>query len=486
MTMGWMGLLAAASGDAAAFCGTYVGQAGADLLNEASQMAVVRQDGVTTLTMVNDYSGELSDFAFVIPVPRGISEDNVRVADEHLVRTLEVYSGPRLVSYTCADYGGWEDPRESAVNLPLQALPLTMAACSDNQITTEYSLDAGPYTGEEADESAVTVEATFAAGEYEFVVVSAEEGGGLSAWLEANGYALGEDAEVLLGSYIDAGHDFLAAKVSLEAVPEGMTALSPIQLRYESQGFGLPLRLGTLNSPGTQDLILYTVTPVAQGAVGIANYPQATLEDECMVDLGEQPFAEWYEARVEEAFQAAEGFVWLDEYSWSVMPSYAAEFYANNMPKCDPCPSAHQFPANAGVSAEDPLPDAVLEGLGVELVEMEKDSGWWNLDPTLTIGRLHLRYDAAAVDQDLVLYTSGISDNQQMRFIQYSHAMESTFPICGEGWVSEDPGHCEYGMQPTPVMGVASYGCSSTRGTGAVGGLLGLVGALFLLRRRSS
>ncbi len=485
MTTGTMGLLALVSGDAEAFCGTYVGQEGTDLINGASQMAVVRQDGVTTLTMVNDYQGDLDDFAFVIPVPKGLSEDNVAVVGEHLVRTLEVYTGPRLVSYSCEDFGGWERPEpKSTGHTPLMALPFALGGCASYEMA-EPAGGIGLPGSEEADESAVTVEAEFAAGEYEFVVVSAEDGAGLFGWLEANGYSVGPDAEAMLGSYVEGGHDFLAAKVALDAVPAGSAALSPIQLSYASDGFGLPLRLGTLNSGGVQDLILYTVTSKAAGSVGIANYPQAVIEDECMVDLGEAAFADWYEDQLEEAFQASEGFVWFDEYSWTVMPQYAQEFYATQAPVCDPCPSAHQYPTGSGVTADNPLPDQILLDLGVDMPGLELDSGWWNLEPELSVGRLHLRYGASAVDQDLVLYTSGLSGTEQMRFIEYNRSMESSYPVCGEGWVSDEPGFCEYGIRPTPVLGLVSYGCSSTRAPAALGGLLALLGGLFVLRRRS-
>ena len=40
-----------------AFCGTYVGGVGAELYNSYSQLAVVRKDNDTTLTIVNNVEG---------------------------------------------------------------------------------------------------------------------------------------------------------------------------------------------------------------------------------------------------------------------------------------------------------------------------------------------------------------------------------------------------------------------------------------------
>ena len=58
------------AGDASAFCGFYVGKADASLFNEASQVIVVRDGPRTVISMLNDYQGEPTDFALVVPVPQ--------------------------------------------------------------------------------------------------------------------------------------------------------------------------------------------------------------------------------------------------------------------------------------------------------------------------------------------------------------------------------------------------------------------------------
>ena len=490
--MGMSLFLSAFVPTAEAFCGTYVGSAGADLTNSASQMAIVRQNGRTVLTMVNDYEGDLTDFAFVIPVPSDLDPDDVRVVDTHLVRTMEVYSGPRLVQYECADYGGWEriepESKEVQRRVPLLALPFGLGGCGAAP-ASDYAMAEGgavAVPSSEAGDSAVTVEAEFAAGEYEFVLVEADDGGGLTSWLDANGYSVGEHAEEVLGSYIASGSSFLAAKVSLDAIPAGQTNLSPIQIEYMSEGFSLPIRLGTLNSAGEQDLIVYTVTPYADGQVGIANYPRAVIEDECLLKTSEdESFSEYYNAQFAEAFDASEGFVWVAEYGWSVTPSWmqpgATSF------KCDPCPAIELFPDDAPTTTPgedyDPLPDATIEALGYRLdKEGSVDTGWWNTAPEFYVSRLHMRYAPDAVDQDLVLYTSGMYGNDQIRFIDYAPFLEDQYPVCGEGWV-EDPRSCEYGVAPSPKWGlIPMAGCSTTGSRGGLVGLAGLLGLMLFFR----
>ena len=57
-----------------AFCGTYVGGVGAELYNSYSQLAVVRDDNETTLTIVNNVEGNFDNFALVLPVPKSFQK----------------------------------------------------------------------------------------------------------------------------------------------------------------------------------------------------------------------------------------------------------------------------------------------------------------------------------------------------------------------------------------------------------------------------
>ena len=71
-------LAAIAAGRARAFCGFYVGKADAQLFNQASQVAMVRDEDRTVLTMSNDFKGELTDFALVVPVPVVLRKEDVK------------------------------------------------------------------------------------------------------------------------------------------------------------------------------------------------------------------------------------------------------------------------------------------------------------------------------------------------------------------------------------------------------------------------
>src|SRR5262249_54806504 len=101
----------------------------------------------------------------------------------------------------------------------------------------------------------VTVEARYTVGEYDIVLLSAEQSTGLETWLRQNGYRIPSGAARVLGSYITQGMRFFVAKVNLtEQATLGFAYRRPRQIAYESPKFTLPIRLGTVKADGPQEL----------------------------------------------------------------------------------------------------------------------------------------------------------------------------------------------------------------------------------------
>ena len=96
-------VLVATSPTVRAFCGFYVAKADAQLFNKASQVVLVRNDNKTVITMVNDFQGEPSEFAVVIPVPTFIERDQIHVTQKALIDHLDAFTSPRLVEYFDGD-----------------------------------------------------------------------------------------------------------------------------------------------------------------------------------------------------------------------------------------------------------------------------------------------------------------------------------------------------------------------------------------------
>ena len=62
--------------------------------SEASQVVLVRDGDRTVLTMVNDFKGDIREFAMVIPVPTILERGQIHVGNPAVVEHLDAYSGP--------------------------------------------------------------------------------------------------------------------------------------------------------------------------------------------------------------------------------------------------------------------------------------------------------------------------------------------------------------------------------------------------------
>src|SRR5262252_10734175 len=86
-----------AAQEASAFCGFYVGKADAKLFNEASQVILARDGDRTVIGMRNDFQGDLSEFALVVPVPVVLQKSQIHVGAAKIFERIDAYSAPRLV-----------------------------------------------------------------------------------------------------------------------------------------------------------------------------------------------------------------------------------------------------------------------------------------------------------------------------------------------------------------------------------------------------
>src|SRR5260370_2851265 len=312
------------------FCGFYVAKGDARIFNRASQVALVRDGDRTVMTMANDFHGEPRDFAIVIPVPTLITRGQIHIAEKALIDHLDAYSAPRLVEYF--DY----DPcRVRALDMVYPS-----AAVNAQKAVREES---------RARSLGVTIEARYTVGEYDILILSASQSNGLETWLKENGYTNPPGATTVLVSYIKQSMKFFVAKVNLgEHEKLGYSYLRPIQVAYESPKFMLPVRLGTVNAAGPQELFVYALT--RKGRVEATNYRTIKLPSDVDVPLYvREEFSPFYNALFAEQVRKENMSALFTEYAW-------------DMNWCDPC-------------AADPLSRQELRNLGVFWVSNDSNSG---------------------------------------------------------------------------------------------------------------
>ncbi|MCB9761634.1 MAG: DUF2330 domain-containing protein [Alphaproteobacteria bacterium] len=344
-------LLLALSSPAHAFCGFYVSGADTSLYNNATMTVLMRDGTRTVLSMQNSYQGPPEDFAMVVPVPVVLQKENVKTLPREIFSRVDSLSAPRLVEY-------WEgDP----CAVPEYDLEDAVKSVSILRMvgTTGASVD---------DDLGVTIEAQFEVAEYDVVILSAKDSGGLDTWLRREGYNIPAGAEPVLRPYVEAGTKFFVAKVDVEKVTfqDGAAVLSPLRVHYDSKEFSLPVRLGLLNSEGEQDLLVHIL---AQGQrYEVANYENAFIPTNIRVTNGvRDDFGDFYDALFRKTVVGKPKTV-VTEYSWDAS-------------SCDPCPT----PA---------LTSSELATLGGDV--LGNDVWGWVLT------RLHYRYTSDALGEDLV------------------------------------------------------------------------------------
>lgn len=361
------------SGTAQAFCGFYVARADTGLYNQASQVVLVRDGHRTVITMANDFQGEVKDFAVVVPVPTFIEREQINVADIALLEHLDAYTAPRLVEY--------HDPDP----------------CARNEIYMRQSMSDMPASAEAEKAAArgralgVTIEASYTVGEYDILILSAEESGGLIKWLRENDYNIPRGAQPVVDSYLKQSMRFFVAKVNLQQQSKlGYAKLRPIQVAYESNRFMLPIRLGTLNAKGKQELYLYTLTKT--GRVETTNYRTVRLPSDSEVpEFVQAEFGDFYRDMFTRATAKENERAVFLEYAW-------------DMAWCDPC-------------AADPLSADELRRLGVFWMAGKDGRIAPSPAQNVFVTRLHVSYDSKHFPEDLVLQETGDRQNFQGRYV---------------------------------------------------------------------
>jgi hypothetical protein len=365
-----------------AFCGFYVSKADTTLFNKASQVAIARDGNRTVITMANDVSGDIKDFAVVVPVPMVLQQDQVHVGDPKVLKRLDAFSAPRLVEY-------------------FDANPCDTPALYDRLVMPSAApMPVGAARARSSNSLGVTVEAQFSVGEYDIVVLGAKESNGLETWLRQNGYKIPSGAAPLFRPYIRQNMKFFVAKVNLKEFNKaGFEFLRPIQMAYESPKFMLPIRLGMINAGTAQDLVVYILSP--KGQAEVVNYRTVNVPSDANVPLFvKEEFGKVYPALFKTAYTKEGRNVVFREYAW-------------NMGNCDPC-------------SADPLTPEELRQAGV----------FWMNDPSspqpqprlgrfappwmsnnVFITRLHVRYTRDKFPEDLVFQETANQQNFQGRYV---------------------------------------------------------------------
>lgn len=371
-----------------AFCGFYVAQAGAQIFNNKSEVIIVRDGERQTITMLNDYKGDLKKFAMVVPVPVVLGRKDIRIMEQRLFTSFDQYSAPRMVEYFDRNPCGTDDLYQKDVVVKSMQLTSVAESLSMRKL-----------------ESGVTIEAQYTIDEYEILILSAKESSGLEAWLNANGYSVPENAKEVLDPYVKDKLKFFAVKVNLEKARQlNREYLRPIQITFSSPKFMLPIRLGMANSKGEQDLIVYAFTKT--GRVETANYRTVEMPTARKIPtFVKNDFQAFYKKVFDKAYDNEGKNAVFVEYAWNVSPNWGV--------KCDPC-------------VGNPPIVADLISAGVNWIDPNM-----SYQGNVFFTRLHVRYSRNKFPEDLAFIETPNTSTFQVRQI-ITHPAGGEFQ-CKEG-----------------------------------------------------
>jgi len=384
------------------FCGFYVSKADATLKNKTSQVILVRDGNRNVITMFNDFKGDTKDFAMVVPVPVILQKSDVKVIDQSLFQRLNDYSAPRLVEYYDQNPCGGDKRYKDVLSGKVAGVQLNEVVTSAYGIKRDYQ---------------VKIEAQYIVGEYDIIILSAKESGGLKEWLTDNGYKIPKGAEEVLDPYIKSNLKFFVVKVNeKEKQKLQNNFLRPIQISFNSPKFMLPIRLGMANADGDQDLIVYAFT--RKGRIECTNYRNVNIPSGNKVPLFVQKnFGNFYDNLFTHQWKKENQDVSFLEYAWDVSPQ---NFY-----HCDPC--------IATAPSEYDLVQSGVWWLQKDWSDYSdvNDDTEEDLSKNVHFTRLHFRYNRNHFAQDLMFQVTPNSETFQARYV-ITHPATGSF-TCDAG-----------------------------------------------------
>jgi hypothetical protein len=335
--------------------------------------------------MSSDYRGTPAEFAMIVPTPGVLDRDQVTTVPSETIAHLDRYTAPRLVEYFD------EDP--CAQPEPVVVEERSVSGFGGAPTRRER------YQGARA--LGVTIEREFAVGSYDIQMLSARQSDGLAEFLRGEGYKLPDGAEAALQGYIAGGMKFFVAKVNLSRhAADATQELEPLQIRFRSPDFMLPIQLGKLNGDGPQDLIVLALA--REGRVGLTNYVTNQIPtDQSLPVFVEEFYPQFYRAMIDKLAPRSGAFL---EYAW-------------DMSWCDPC-------------ADDPLSFNEFRQLGVDWVRRADASV-----PEVFVTRLHIRYSADSFYEDLKFAVTEDRENFQGRYI-LNHPFEGEITCDADDYIT--------------------------------------------------
>jgi hypothetical protein len=239
--------ITATSVDALACGGCFAPPAVVQNVN-AHRMALAVSPQRTTLWDQFQYSGNPSEFSWILPIRNG-PEVRVELASNDFLQSLETFTAPQMLP----------PPPPQQRFCPLGERGAPSAAFTD--------------AGFAGDASSVIVHREEVVGPYALVILGSDDADALRAWLRDNGFSVPPAIEPIIDHYVAQRMDFIALKLR---PGQGIQRMSPVRVSMPGYAPTLPLRMV---SAGVSDKVGLTLFVIGASRFEAANFPNAVVQD---------------------------------------------------------------------------------------------------------------------------------------------------------------------------------------------------------------
>jgi len=199
-----------------------------------NQRAIIIYNGKReTLVLQVKYSGNVEDFAWIVPIPTLPEENSISTENDSIFKQLHDWTQPRVYRIKGDIEGyGWGERGASEI------IPGT-------EVQVWERLQVGPY---------------------EVAVLSGSSSQALISWLTSNGYPFPKEAGPVIDFYVQKKWYFLATRVQVQSPSSApnstyQAGLPALKMTFQTEKPVFPLRISELTSAEESEIELYVAAP---------------------------------------------------------------------------------------------------------------------------------------------------------------------------------------------------------------------------------
>lgn len=258
-----------ASDDAQACGGCFVG-GGENTIVTGHRMALSISQDRTVLWDQIQYTGDASDFSWVLPVKPGAV---LEVANDAWFDVLEAATTTNVAGRPAQCFGNFDGGFENGMREDSSGF-----GCGSDMALDAPAAMGGGSTGSGGELSPppdpVEVVSEGSAGPYDMVTLSTDVPGALNEWLDANGYEVPDEMQPVIDAYVAEGFDFIALRLSPDSA---VSQMKPVRVITPGSSFALPLKMVAAGTGANTALTLFMI---GEGRYQARNFENAFVTPE--------------------------------------------------------------------------------------------------------------------------------------------------------------------------------------------------------------